>query len=131
MKLICNSGINADASGVYRNCTSYPFADVYSGGVCTDSANQIIQEATAAINRHIDISAFSLNIEEEDVTSGVMCYCDTDRCNTWSGDQIKMAAGATNPMTLPAATTPSTITEKGNITFGGARVLYIRTFLSK
>ena len=48
--------------------------------------------------------------------SGVMCYCDTDRCNTWFGDQIKMAAGATNPMTLPAATTPSTITEKSNIT---------------
>ena len=95
--MICYPG---DASGVYRNCTSSPPGDVYnSGTVCTDSANQVIQEVKAAVDRRIDPSTFTLTIEEEDVTSGVTCYCDTDRCNTWSGEQIKMAAGTTNLMT--------------------------------
>ena len=65
--------------------------------MCTDSVDQVIQEVKAAANRRIDFDGLTLIIEEQDVTSGVTCYCDTARCNTWAKEQIKMAPGTTTP----------------------------------
>ena len=101
--------------------------------MCTDSANQVIQEVTSAVGKHIDPGTFTLIIEEQYVTSSAMCYCDTDRCNIWSGDQIKMADETITLMTLPAAATPTPITDKGNITLGVIRILFVglHQFISK